>query len=50
MSIKFQAGDKKIQEILFSTENFRIPSYQRPYSWGKDEATDFRNDIISSEN
>ena len=31
--MQFQAQDKPIKEILFGHDYFRIPEYQRPYSW-----------------
>ncbi len=31
---------------IFSTMWFRIPEYQRPYIWGKDEVTELLNDLI----
>lgn len=48
--IKFEAHDKPIKEILFSHDQFRIPEYQRPYSRWVDEATDFWNDMLESDN
>lgn len=42
----FQASDKKVSEVLFSgTQRFRIPRYQRPYSWGDDQLNEFWNDL-----
>lgn len=44
--MKFQANDKKIKEVLFSHSiKFRIPRYQRPYSWGIDQINEFWNDL-----
>lgn len=48
--IKFKAQDRPIKEILFSHDRFRIPEYQRPYSWWVDEAMDFWNDMMESDN
>ncbi|HRY52758.1 MAG TPA: DUF262 domain-containing HNH endonuclease family protein [Candidatus Portnoybacteria bacterium] len=41
----FDAEDKKIEDILFSSNKFRIPRYQRPYSWDTDKVEEFWNDI-----
>lgn len=37
----FQSADKTMKVILFSeTSRYRIPRYQRPYSWTADHASD----------
>ena len=43
--MKIEADDKEIQDI-FSLGIFKIPRFQRPYSWGKNEVENFWNDII----
>ena len=43
--MKIEANDKEIQEIL-SLGYFKIPRFQRPYSWGEDEINTFWQDII----
>lgn len=44
----FKAEDKKIEDILFSRHKFRVPRFQRPYTWSTDQIVDFWNDINSS--
>jgi uncharacterized protein with ParB-like and HNH nuclease domain len=41
-----KARECTIEDILFSNSRFRIPRYQRPYSWGIDHVTDFWGDLI----
>ena len=44
--MKIEADDKEIQDI-FSLGIFKIPRFQRPYSWGKTEVENFWGDIIN---
>lgn len=44
----FNAKDRLIDEIIFGKNKFRIPRYQRPYSWGSDQVEEFWNDIQGS--
>lgn len=44
--MKIEADDKEVQDI-FSLGIFKIPRFQRPYSWGKTEVDNFWNDIIN---
>lgn len=44
--MKIEADDKEIQDI-FSLGVFKIPRFQRPYSWGRTEVENFWNDIIN---
>lgn len=44
--MKIEADDKEIQDI-FSLGVFKIPRFQRPYSWGKVEVENFWDDIIN---
>jgi Ca2+-binding EF-hand superfamily protein len=37
----------KIEDILNSSVKFTVPAYQRDYTWGKDEATEFYEDLKS---
>ncbi len=45
MSIKFDAEDKSLSEIFTGQEKYKIPRYQRPYSWTTDEVADLWNDL-----
>lgn len=44
--LKIEADDKEIQDI-FSLGYFKIPRFQRPYSWEVDEVESFWSDIIN---
>jgi len=47
--MNFLANNDKLSSILtHSEERFRIPRFQRPYSWTEDEINDFWNDLILS--
>ncbi|AKX44452.1 hypothetical protein AKN87_04575 [Thiopseudomonas alkaliphila] len=43
--MKIEAADKEIQDI-FSLGYFKIPRFQRPYSWSAEEVESFWDDII----
>jgi len=43
--LKIEANDKEVQDI-FSLGYFKIPRFQRPYSWGAEEVDSFWNDVI----
>ncbi len=49
MSLRFEAKDKKIVDVLFANQKFRIPRYQRPYAWGEDHISEFWNDLITND-
>ncbi len=49
MAIKFDAEDKLLSDILTGDEKYRIPRYQRPYSWTTDEVSDLWNDLKEEE-
>ena len=35
---QLRAEDKKIEDVIFlSSDKFKIPRYQRPYSWDEDQ-------------
>ena len=42
-------ADNKLLSLneLFSEKLFRIPDFQRGYSWGKNQLEDFWNDLIN---
>ncbi|MFW1731036.1 DUF262 domain-containing protein [Acinetobacter baumannii] len=46
--MKIVAQDKEIQELLKGTF-FKIPRFQRAYSWETEEVEDFWNDIIENQ-
>ena len=46
--MKIEAQDKEIQELLRGTF-FKIPRFQRAYSWEADEIEDFWNDIVDNQ-
>jgi len=43
-----EAKECKIQDILTENKKYIIPTYQRPYSWGKDNTEQLINDIYQS--
>ena len=43
--MKIESTDKDVRAILQSGY-YRIPRFQRPYSWEKEHVTDFWNDVI----
>src|SRR5579864_3798735 len=43
-----EASQKPLRQIFCDEYLFRIPSYQRPYSWTKDESSDLLDDIRSA--
>ena len=48
MSETFKAEEKNITNIFGEKLSYRIPSYQRPYSWGKDQVEKFCEDLTES--
>ena len=48
-SLDFEAHDYPLKEVLFSSLRFEVPRYQRPYSWGDDQLTEFWNDLTADE-
>ncbi|MDP3014956.1 MAG: DUF262 domain-containing HNH endonuclease family protein [bacterium] len=49
MAMKFDAEDKALVDILNGKEKYKIPRYQRPYSWTTDEVSDLWNDLKEGE-
>jgi len=43
--MKIEANDKDIRDV-FKLGYFKIPRFQRPYSWEKDEVENFWNDVV----
>jgi hypothetical protein len=46
--MKIEANDKEVQEVL-SLGYFKIPRFQRPYSWGDEEIKNFWMDVVKEE-
>lgn len=47
--IQFDAEDKKLSDILMGEYKYRIPRYQRLYSWAEDEVSDLWNDLNNND-
>ena len=45
MSTGFKAEDKRVIDIFTSSEDIRMPPYQRGYSWTEKEAAELLTDI-----
>lgn len=43
--MKIEANDKEVRDI-FSLGYFKIPRFQRPYSWGEEEVNNFWDDVV----
>ena len=43
-----EAQVRRINQILSGTTEYKIPAYQRPYSWEKDEVVQFLTDLYES--
>ena len=37
---------ENIQQLFIGSENIRIPAYQRAYSWGDKQCTQFLDDLL----
>ena len=48
-SLDFRARQHKLEDVLFSSIRLKIPRYQRPYSWGDDQLSEFWNDLANGE-
>ena len=44
-TLNFSAEDTTVEAILFSPSRYRIPRYQRSYTWEEDHITDFWSDL-----
>jgi hypothetical protein len=48
--LDFHAFDRELRAILYDGgEKYKIPRYQRPYSWTNDQVSDLWSDLISGE-
>lgn len=43
--MKIEANDKEVRDI-FSLGYFKIPRFQRPYSWSEEEVNNFWDDVV----
>lgn len=48
MTKSLEAHDKLIKDIFSDEYQFRIPDYQRPYSWTTEQAGDLLNDVLDA--
>ncbi len=48
--LKFDAKDHPLRDVLFSNWKFKIPRYQRFYTWGEDQLSDFWLDLTLDNN
>lgn len=39
----------KLRDVLFADYAYKIPRYQRPYTWDDDQVSEFWNDLMSDE-
>lgn len=49
MEFRFEAQDFLLKDILFTSRRFRVPRYQRPYSWDIDQAAQLWEDLNNNE-
>ncbi len=45
--LKFEAKDKPLSTVFFSERKYRVPRYQRPYTWDSEQITEFREDLTA---
>ena len=45
---KISAHESALKDIFSSDYAFSIPDYQRPYRWGKEQATALLNDLLAT--
>ena len=49
-NFSFKAEDRALENILYDNNiKFRIPRYQRAYSWGSDQVEELWNDVMAGE-
>ena len=49
-TLTFKAEDRLMKDVLFANDaRFRIPRYQRPYSWGEDDVEELWHDLLQEE-
>ena len=42
-----EAGQKPILDVFCDRYLFHIPSYQRPYAWEKEQASELLEDVVA---
>jgi uncharacterized protein with ParB-like and HNH nuclease domain len=48
--INFRAENKPLSDVLFSASfKYKVPRYQRLYTWTEDQVSDFWNDLINNQ-
>ena len=48
-TLSFEAHDYSLKDVLFSNWKFRVPRYQRPYTWNEDHLSDFWLDLTTDD-
>ncbi len=48
-ALNFEANDYPLKDVLFSNWKFRIPRYQRPYTWNEDQLSDLWLDLTTDD-
>jgi uncharacterized protein with ParB-like and HNH nuclease domain len=49
INLNFEAHDHPLKDVLFSNWKFKIPRYQRFYTWDEDQLSDFWLDLTSDD-
>ena len=47
-SVKIHAGEKVLSKVFSNDYTFVVPEFQRPYSWGIDQAEQLLDDLLYS--
>jgi uncharacterized protein with ParB-like and HNH nuclease domain len=48
LQLNFEAKDKTLKDILFGSNKYCVPRYQRPYAWDIEQISEFWEDLLSS--
>lgn len=48
-TLSFEAHDYSLKDVLFSNWKFKVPRYQRPYTWNEDQLSDFWLDLTADD-
>lgn len=46
---RYEAGDCNVETLLNEAARYRVPRYQRPYSWEEDQVQDFWDDLLDEQ-